>query len=61
LTIEPILILKGKSSPSRKLIISYIDIAAPTDHKMQEIFIYYMPGNKKCFMVGHIWYFTLIS
>jgi len=44
-----------------KLIISYIDIAAPTDHKMQEIFIYYIPGNKKMYYgLSHMVFHTSI-
>jgi len=49
LTTEPVLILKGGNFPCRKLIISYTDIAAPTNHKMQEIFVHYIPGDKKMF------------
>jgi len=44
-----------------KLIISYTDIAAPTDHKMQEIFIYYIPGNKKMYYgLSHMVFHTSI-
>jgi hypothetical protein len=33
--------------PCRKVIITHTNIAATTDHKMQDIFIYYIPERKK--------------